>query len=315
MNEILNKLLSENALSDDSKAVITEALQNMIEEAKQVAIAEARIETEAKLVEQYQKERDALIEALDTQVQEALEEELNELREDLARFRDLEAEYAENLVEAKYELKEKLEAELAEMATLADGVIELRLAEELAELKADIETNLQNSFGRKLFEAFADEFKTFVAEESEDTLQSKLAEAEKERNEALVALEESQNQIAALERAQKMNEVLSPLSGRQREVMEAVLRTVETKNLQEAFKTFIPRVIKDSVNESASEKEEEVLNEGKKDVINGVVKTGDVTDIFEEVDKKAEKQIAEEIRSFSALSESAKAELRAAAGI
>jgi hypothetical protein len=104
------------------------------------------------------------------------------------------------------------------------------------------------------------------------------------------------------------------LSGRQHEVMEAILRTVPTEQLEEGYKTFIGRVIRES--EDISEKEEAVLaeNEAKSDdksekteaktdeISEGVVVTGD-----------NEEQLKEEAE-IRQISESTK-ELRRLAGI
>ncbi|MCX2582088.1 hypothetical protein OQ641_30260, partial [Klebsiella pneumoniae] len=69
----------------------------------------------AELNEAWLKERDTLIEALDAKVTEALTEEMAELREDIERFRDLEAEYAVKLVEAKREMATTLKKDMAQL--------------------------------------------------------------------------------------------------------------------------------------------------------------------------------------------------------
>jgi hypothetical protein len=76
-----------------------------------------------------------------------------------------------------------------------------------------------------------------------------------------------------------MENVLSPLVGRQREVMEAILRTVPTEQLEEGYKTFIGRVIRESED---SEKEGKVLAEGKEE------KCDDDDDDDEKSDKKSD---------------------------
>jgi hypothetical protein len=90
-----------------------------------------------------------------------------------------------------------------------------------------------------------------------------------------------------------MNDILSPLSGRPREVMEAILRNVDTENLEQGYKTFIGRVLREASDDNAGgtktqQKEDKVLAEGekkdKKDVLKeGVAVTGDQEgDVIEE---------------------------------
>ena len=62
-------------------------------------------------------------------------------------------------------------------------------------------------------------------------------------------------------RDKKLKEVLAPLTGRSRDVMEAILKNVDTEQLDEAYKTFIGRVIRES-EATGSENEDKVLAEG-----------------------------------------------------
>lgn len=82
-----------------------------------------------------------------------------------------------------------------------------------------------------------------------------------------------------------MESVLEPLSGRSREVMEAILKNVDTTNLEEGYNTFIGRVLRETEADD-SEKEDEVLaeSEEKKDeaLKEGVVLTGDTDETAEE---------------------------------
>lgn len=68
--------------------------------------------------------------------------------------------------------------------------------------------------------------------------------------------------------------------------MEAILKTTETPMLEDAYKTYIGRVLKETSAKDVtktSEKEEKVLAEGeKKEVVSGVVKSGDNKDQLDE---------------------------------
>ena len=53
-------------------------------------------------------------------------------------------------------------------------------------------------------------------------------------------------------REQKMEKVLSPLTGKKREQMAFVLQNVETQKLEEAYKFFIGRVLKEEDSSSST---------------------------------------------------------------
>lgn len=259
MDEILQKLLESELLSEDVKAEISQKWQ-LVVEAKMAELKEsALLEVRAELAEQWTKERDALVESLEKFVDEQITEELNELKSDIERFRDLEAEYAGKIVAEKAEMAVKVQEDLDQLVDKIDSFFEIRLTEEFEELKEDIEVVKQNHFGRQIFEAFVNEFsKSFVDEES---IQAQLQIAESK-------LEDASKKIAKLEadkkgmlRESKMAEVLKPLSGSKREQMSFILQNVETAKLEEAYNQFIGRVLKEEKQEPAAAAQ--VISESK----------------------------------------------------
>lgn len=290
MNELLQKLLEAEVLSEETKTELEEAFKSQLDEAIDVAKAEAAADVRAELTEQWITERDNLVEAVDSKVGEFLEEEITELKNDIESFRDLEAEYAEKIVEAKAAMSDELKADLVELVEKIDAFLEIRLTAELEELKEDIDVVRKNDFGRRIFEAVQAEFTSnFADEESSEVT---LRETETRLAETSEALEEAERKLAKMERAVKMDEVLSPLAGKQREVMEAILRNVDTENLEEGYKTFIGRVLTET--EETSEKEEKVLaedasTEEELDEDSGVVKTGDTDEVLKESEETEDK--------------------------
>lgn len=313
MEELLNKLLAADILTEDTKADLEGAFKTQLDEAIETARAAATATVTAELNEQWITERDTLIEALDAKVTEALATEIVELREDIERFRDLEAEYAEKLVEAKGEMAETLKSDLAQLIEKMDAFFEIRLSHELQELREDFETVKRNEFGKSIFEAFVTEFKKHYA--GDDSVEAKLNETEAQLDDALIALEQAEKRSARLERTMKMEKVLAPLTGRTREVMEAILKNVDTPLLEDAYKTYVGRVLKETSEEGqqTSEKEDKVLAEGvKTKKVSGVAKTGDdTTRIVEESAQDA--QDAKGVQSV--LSESERKRLQAIAGL
>jgi len=262
MDELLQKLLEAEVLSEDTRKELHEAFEAQLQEAIAAAKESAAAEVRAELTEQWIKERDTLVEAVDEKVGDFLRSEMEELTEDINKFRDLEAEMAEKLVEEKAAMRNELKHDLSELVEQLDVFLEIRLAAEMEELREDIEAQRQNDFGRRIYEAFADEYMRSYADD--ESIATNLHEAEKRLEDAQKALTEVEQERDKLMRTMKMNEVLAPLTGRPREVMEAILRNVDTANLESGYKTFIGRVLRETPETPAgSEKEGKVLAEGE----------------------------------------------------
>lgn len=268
MDEILQKLLSSELLSEEAKAEISSQWTTAVEQYKNVVREEVTLSVRGELAEQWANERDALIDGVEQFVAKKLEEEVTELKADIESFRDLEAEFAGKIVEEKHAMAEQLAQELDQLVDKMDAFFELRLTEEFTELKEDLEVVKQNDFGRRIFEAFANEFN--VSYVDEDSIQSKLAAVTDQLADAaktIAKLEESQ---AKMVREAKLKDILSPLSGKKREQMEFVLANVETARLEEAYKHFIGRVLKEeSAEETKPAPAAEVLVESKNVVVTG----------------------------------------------
>lgn len=250
MDEILQNLLSSELLSEDARAEISSKWNTAVESYKTQVREEVSLEVRGELAEQWATERDTLIENVERFVSTKLVEEIEELKADIERFRDLEAEFAEKIVEEKHSMASKLSEELDQLVDKMDAFFELRLSEEFTELREDLEVVKQNDFGRRIFEAFATEFnKTHIDEESTT---SKLAAA-------VAKLEDAQSVIAKLEESQskmiresKLEKLLAPLSGKKREQMAFVLQNVETSRLEEGYNHFITRILKEDQAPAAS---------------------------------------------------------------
>lgn len=267
MDEILNKLLQSELLSEETKAEISEQWTASVESFKAQVREEVSGEVRLELAEQWASERDELIGKVDTFVAEALTNELQELRGDIERFRDLEAEYAEKLVEEKHKLAAEVATELDGLVDKIDAFFEMRLAAEMEELKEDLEVVKQNDFGRKIFEAFAQTYgQSYV---DEDAIQSKLVVAESKLADAEKALADREAKLSAMIREAKMEQVLAPLSGKKREQMAMVLKSVETARLQESYNYFIGRILKEDA------APQQALSESVVDTKKTTVKTGE----------------------------------------
>jgi len=314
MKELLQKLLEAEVLTADTKNELETAINTHVDEIAAKRAADAEADVRANLTEQWVTERDALIEAVDSKVNEFLGKEISELKNDIEQFRDLEAEHAEKLVEAKAQMASELKGDLKELIEKLDSFLEIRLTTEIEELREDITEVRKLDFGRRVFEAFVDEYMTNHADP--ESAEGALRETQEKLDEAEKKLADLASKLKAKNRFDKMKKVLSPLKegSRHREVMEAILTNVETEQLEEAYKTFIPRVLKEAAvetkkEEKTTEKETPVLAEGEdkteKTVVEKVV-TGDDKVVIEEAKKEEDS---------TKLSAEARTRLRRMAGI
>jgi len=314
MDELLKKLLEAEVLTEETKSEIETAVKKQIDEQMAKAREEATAAVTAELNEQWISERETLIEALDAKITEALTEEINDLKADIDRFRDLEAEAAAKLVEAKDEMATQLKSDMAQLIEKLDAFLEVRLSSELEELREDFDAVKKQQFGKTVFEAFVEEFKKHYT--ADGSAEAKLSESEQRLEDALAALESAEKKAAKLERSIKLESVLKPLSGRSREVMEAILKNVETSMLEEAYKTYVGRVLKESTDEKTSEKEEPVLAEGEvKPVVAGVAKSGDDKALAAEQKSLTEAEEAAAKNVAPTITESEKLRMRRLAGL
>lgn len=242
MDEILKKLLKSELLSEESRAEISEQWTTSVATFKSQVREEVATEVRLELAEQWINERDELVRKVDDYVSEALKNEMSELKADVERFRDLEIEYAERIVEEKQNLAEEVASELDDLVEKIDAFFEVRLNSELDELKEDLELVKQNNFGRKIYEAFAEQFAEVSDEES---VQSQLVVAEAKLRDVEHQVKRLSEDKTKMVREAKMEQILAPLTGKKRDQMSMVLRSVETNKLEESYKLFIGRILKE----------------------------------------------------------------------
>ena len=186
-------------------------------------------------------------------VVEALAEEIAEFykdKQDLAETKvRLVREGRAQLVKVKQQFVERA-------AKMVDGIVTEGLKTEITSLKEDIEAARRADFGRKLFEAFAQEYQaSYLNEKSEtakllkviDMKTVAVQEASKVIAQAQTIVESKEAEIVALKEAQSrkqiMNELLAPLNSEQREIMSELMESVKTSKLNESFEKYLPSVI------------------------------------------------------------------------
>lgn len=191
--------------------------------------------------------------AMEEFVVESLAKEIAEFYEDK---KDL-AETKVRLVrEAKTHLNKVKKDFVQRSAALVSETVGKTLTQEISQLKEDIDTARKNDFGRKLFEAFANEYShSYLNEKSEtakllkvvDAKDRQLAEAKQIAAKAIKLSESKTNEIKVItesnSRKEKINSLISPLSKDQQNIMMDLLESVQTAKLSAAFDKYLPAVI------------------------------------------------------------------------
>lgn len=194
---------------------------------------------------------------------------LKQLAEEIREFRADKKSLVEQKVKMVSEGKRKLQETKAHFikraATLIESNIEKTLRSEIVQFKDDIRAARENDFGRKIFESVAAEFMTSYL--NEGTELKKLQKVLESKNQELSTLSESakkgrrlmeglNTKLTATQdlvaRQNVMSELLAPLSKDKKSVMNDLLESVQTKNLQSAYNKYLPSVL----NEAAVRKPE-----------------------------------------------------------
>lgn len=131
----------------------------------------------------------------------------------------------------------------------------------------------QNMFGRKIFEAFANEF--YSKQYNESSILREMNESIKStENEVIstkLALREAQEKAANAERQIRImedtqartaiiSELTKPLTSQQKQIMESLLSASPTNKLKENFDKYHKSVMKGTVNESAANPSRSAVN-------------------------------------------------------
>ena len=237
---MLKQITSELAEFREDRKSLAEQRDRMAQE-----LNESRAATQASFEQKVAK--------LENFVLKQLSEEIEEFQADKQALVEQRVKLA---AQARTKLDETRQRFVTRATTVVDKTLNEVIRKELVQWRDDIKIARENNFGRKIFEAVAAEYMSSYL--SEGTATKKL---QKQLQETTQQLQEAQQQIAskqklleseqraatvARERAQRvevLNELLSPLRGDKRAVMESLLSDVKTANLKEAFHRYMPSVL------------------------------------------------------------------------
>jgi hypothetical protein len=269
---------------EHDKQVMVEALDRMVTEglsaeiasmaAEKQALAEDRVKFQSKMKESATKFNNFMV--------TKLAEEIGELRKDrkmhseglgkLENFvvhalaREIQEFAADKraVVETKVRLvseaRSKLESLKAkfvkESSAKMSRAVSQHLKTELTQLHEDIKIARENSFGRRIFEAYAAEFgATHLNEKAEvrklhqviESKQQQLAKAIKLGVQAKTLVESKERELRIIKESNERNELMAdllrPLNREKQDVMRNLLESVQTTRLKNAFEKYLPAVL------------------------------------------------------------------------
>lgn len=214
------------------------------------------------------------IEKMENLMVSQLTEELSEFQEDRKQLQErrveLEKEYDTKLDEAKNVF-------IKRASKSAEKLVNETLASEIGALKEDIQAARQNTFGRKLFEAFASEF--YYSHLSENTEISKISKQLKESEENAKKLQKIvKEQADAINntrqelkearetsvREKTISKLVNPLAPTQKKIMTRLLEGVAVDKLEKSFERYLPSVLEQRSTKPQAKKDAVQKGEGRK---------------------------------------------------
>lgn len=244
MIEQLKTLFESEVLNEETKKSLEEGI-NALQEA---AYTKARGELEVEFAKKFEDEKEVITEGLSKSIESAVSKEIEELVEDIEKYRKLEVQYAKQLRDFKADYATKLEGLLTEH-------VNTRVDAEFKELSDQLEEARKVNFGKRIYEAFAKEFADFGVDGSDVSLRKRLSETKSE-------LKRASDEVEALKREMVMEGLLKNLAGKNREVMRTILENCPSEKMEARYN----EVIKDVLDESVATPKKKVVTESK-DVI------------------------------------------------
>jgi hypothetical protein len=263
MVEALDKMLGDrlaaeiNELHEDKQALAeakTRYQQKMTSDAK--VLEGFVIKQLHKELGEFQSDRQKVSEnfaKLENFIVHALAKEIREFAIDK---QDLAETKVKLVREAKSKFEDIKQRFIARSAKVVENAVTTKLTSEIKQLKEDIDSARTNDFGRRIYEAFAQEYSgSYLNEKSETSKllkiinkkEQELAEAKQAVSEKATLVESAQREIRItkdlMERKNVMAELLAPLDASKREIMKELLESVQTPKLSNAFEKYLPAVM------------------------------------------------------------------------
>ena len=266
------------------KTVMVEAIDKMLSDRLAVemaelhndkkALAEAKVQYQTRIAEDAKKLEGFVINQLGKELVEfqgdrkKVSENFSKLEQfvvhalakEIGEFAVDKRDLAETKVKLVREAKSKFEDIktnfIKHSAKVVENVVTKKLTSEIKQLKEDIDSARTNDFGRKIYEAFAQEYSSSYLNEKSETSKllkiiakkdQELSEAKQAVTEKTTIVESKEREIRIqkdlMERKVVMGELLGPLDASKREIMKELLESVQTQKLNDAFDKYLPAVM------------------------------------------------------------------------
>ena len=260
-----------------------------------------KLAEEIKELNQDRSAQAAVVGKLEKFVIESLAKEIGDFQED-----------RNDVVETKVRLVKEARAQFANLkdkfversGKIVQESVAKNLEKELSQLKEDIEAAKENSFGRKIFEAFASEFSASYLNENKEIRQleaaleekdAELVESQAANAEKTQIIESKEREVEAItesvERKETMDGLLKQLNKGKGAIMRDLLESVQTSKLQDAFDRYLPAVL----DGAAPKAKKEVISESREVTGDKEIKTQPV------VEEKADDSNIIELRQLAGL--------------
>lgn len=241
MNEILNKLLDNQLLSQENRDAIAESINTFINEWKsqqEEIITKNLVES---LTKQFNEEKTNYFKTLESKTQKVLESTTQQFANEILSYKDQEIEAKRAVAQEIMSLRENYNAEKANLSTHMASILTKYANEAFETLKEDISVIRKQTFGLALFEHFADEYnksfhdKSSVRNKLDDTM------SDLEAANALIASLQCENQ--KLQRNNLIAESTKNLKGKAKTELTLILENTSTDKIPTIAEQYIKKIV------------------------------------------------------------------------
>tara|TARA_S200000501_G_C20869536_1_gene763566 strand:- start:4184 stop:5287 length:1104 start_codon:yes stop_codon:yes gene_type:complete len=260
-----------------------------------------KLAEEIKELNQDRSAQAAVVGKLEKFVIESLAKEIGDFQEDRNDVVETKVRLVKEAREQFANLKDKF---VERSGKIVQESVAKNLEKELSQLKEDIEAAKENSFGRKIFEAFASEFSASYLNENKEIRQleaaleekdAELVESQTANAEKTQIIESKEREVEAItesvQRKETMDKLLTKLNKEKGAIMRDLLESVQTSKLQDAFDRYLPAVL----DGAAPKAKKEVISESREVTGDKEIKTQPV------VEEKADDSNIIELRQLAGL--------------
>jgi len=254
---IAEKEMVRHSLKEQAEKLDKMVAEKLVEQVESMVAASKKISEKSKVMEAF--------------VLEQLTKEIADFRNDKI---ELQKQRVALIKEGKEQINQAKDAFVKKAAALVESKISTVLSKEISQYKEDIIAARNNDFGRRIFESFAGEYMTSYLNEASQV--AKLNKELAKKEESIKMLEGKVNKQVALtesintelkvakelsRRSKVLGQLLAPLGKEKGKVMEQLLESVKTENLNVAFDKYLPVVLNEQVQSKKSVLAESVVTE------------------------------------------------------